>query len=356
MSRFSDDNPGSPALPATSRSAAIALGAVLFAGGSLLTLAATIAPGSSDADVTGAWIVIGCTATIAAILWFGRHNLPFWTVHVGILVGIVLITVGIYINGERHGGPAALNEIYYVWPVIYAAYYFRMWALLIQIAVVGVCYAIVLVIVDPGAIAVTRWLIVMTMLLGVGSLINMLRTRVDQLVARLADAARRDPLTGLLNRRGFDERLDSELARAERATEKRSIALVIGDVDHFKEVNDRFGHPAGDAALSRVAEVLAGVGRRIDTVARLGGEEFAFIVPDTDAPNALELAERARLAVERAFAGEPIPLTVSLGVVASPDDGETAELLLAKADKALYAAKHAGRNRAARSPVAGETS
>jgi len=198
-------------------------------------------------------------------------------------------------------------------------------------------------VIDPGSIGVTRWLIVVTMLIGVGGLISQLQATVDQLFDRLSDTARRDPLTGLLNRRGFEERLDAELARARRGN--RSVALVLADLDHFKTVNDRLGHPAGDAVLIRVAEVLDRVGRRGDTVARMGGEEFVFIVPDADSSQGYELAERVRTAVEEAFAEQPVKLTVSCGAVSFPVDGITADSLMAAADQALYAAKRSGRNR-----------
>jgi diguanylate cyclase (GGDEF)-like protein len=188
------------------------------------------------------------------------------------------------------------------------------------------------------------------MLVGVGGLISRLQARVEELVTRLSDIARRDVLTGLLNRRGFEERLDAELARATRS--ERPVALILCDVDHFKTVNDRLGHPAGDAVLLRIAGILGGVGRRGDAVARLGGEEFVFIVADADADEAFELAERARVALERSFADEPIPLTASFGTVAFPADGTTAESLLATADRALYAAKRGGRNRSERAVAA----
>jgi diguanylate cyclase (GGDEF)-like protein len=325
---------------------AMALGAGLFAGGALLTFATMIAPHPPQLDVAGAWLLVLACAVMAAIFWLGRDGLPFGVLFVGILIGTLMISSGVYINGERDGGAAALNELYYVWPVIFSAYYFSVRVLAMQIAFVAACYAGVLLLVHPGPIGVTRWLIVVTMVMGVGGLISRLQVRVNDLVERLSDAARRDSLTGLLNRRGFEERLEGELGRATRS--ERPIGLILGDIDRFKTVNDRLGHPAGDAVLLRVASLLKSVGRRADTVARLGGEEFIFIVPDADAEMAFELAERARLTVEQAFAVDALPLTISFGTVAFPADGTTAGSLLESADRALYAAKNAGRNRSAR--------
>jgi diguanylate cyclase (GGDEF)-like protein len=326
------------------------LGAGLFAGGSLLTLVATVAPHSPDVDVAGAWAVTFLSALVAAVYWLGRDSLPRWATHVGVVLGTLMISTGIYINGERDGGAAALNEVYYVWPVVFAAYYLSVRALIAELAFVAACYAVALWVIDPGPIALTRWMIVVTMLSGVGFLISRLQGRVEELVARLSETARRDALTGLLNRRGFEERLEVELARATRS--EQPVALILGDVDHFKTVNDRLGHPAGDAVLLRIAGVLESVGRRGDTVARLGGEEFVFIVPDADAEQAFELAERARVKLAQTFADEPIPLTASFGTVAFPADGTTASSLLAAGDRALYAAKRGGRNRSERAVAA----
>ncbi|NLT05242.1 MAG: GGDEF domain-containing protein [Solirubrobacterales bacterium] len=325
------------------RRQAMALAAALFAGGALLTLVALAAPRSAEVDVAGSWAVALGSAVIAAVYWLGRDSLPFQSLYVGIALGTAMITFGIYINGERDGGAAALNEVYYVWPVVFAAYYFPWRVLVAELVLVAAAYAAALRLVDAGSIAPTRWLIVVTMLAGVGWLIRRLQTRLHDLLDQLAETARRDVLTGLLNRRGFEERLEAELTRATRG--ERPVALVLGDVDRFKEVNDRLGHPAGDAVLLRVAELLAGVGRRGDTVARLGGEEFVFVLPDAEIEQALALAERARRAVETAFADEPLPLTASFGAVAFPRDGTTPSALLETADRALYAAKDGGRNR-----------
>ena len=169
------------------------------------------------------------------------------------------------------------------------------------------------------------------------------RERVDWLMARLADAARTDSLTGLLNRRGFEEVFDLEIERARRSDSVMS--LLIGDLDHFKQVNDRFGHHAGDEALERLSSVFTEKKRRIDTAARMGGEEFALVLPDTDEHGAYTLAERLRDEVRRVFEAEPVVLTISFGVASFPTHGETSESLLQAADHALCASKALGRDR-----------
>ncbi len=145
-----------------------------------------------------------------------------------------------------------------------------------------------------------------------------------------------DPLTSLGNRRAFDEALAAETARARRSG--GSMGVVILDVDHFKQFNDRHGHQAGDDALVAVARVLAREARAEDRACRIGGEEFALLLPGADDAAAATVAERVRRAVERDAA-----LTVSLGVASSHSDD--ARSLVATADARLYAAKAAGRNR-----------
>jgi len=169
-----------------------------------------------------------------------------------------------------------------------------------------------------------------------------------QMKDRIRDMAMRDGLTGLYNRRAFDEQLRHALGREDR--QKGRLGLVLLDIDHFKKLNDTFGHPAGDAVLRHTAHVVERHLRRADEAARFGGEEFALILPHTEEAGAVRLAERVQGAVEKAqlvFEGARLSVTVSLGVAVWPTDGQDEEALIAAADRALYAAKQAGRNRVA---------
>jgi diguanylate cyclase (GGDEF)-like protein len=157
----------------------------------------------------------------------------------------------------------------------------------------------------------------------------------------------RDGLTGLYNRRAFNELLVSAIANEDRR-EGGQLALVLLDLDHFKKLNDTFGHPAGDAALRSAARLLAQHLRKGDQAARFGGEEFVVIFPGANKDRGVHGAERLRLAVARhrlVFEGARIPLAASFGVAIWPADGKEPDDLLAAADRALYAAKQAGRNR-----------
>jgi two-component system cell cycle response regulator len=167
-------------------------------------------------------------------------------------------------------------------------------------------------------------------------------------VQRLYESAVRDPLTGLFNRRHLDERLRAEHAFAARHATDLSVMLV--DIDHFKRVNDTYGHPAGDGVLRTVSATLARMLRGEDLVARYGGEEICIVARAIDARNAAIVAERCRrqiASLELPWEGQRISLTVSIGVatmgVARPFPDAAA--LVAAADRALYAAKTSGRDR-----------
>jgi len=165
-------------------------------------------------------------------------------------------------------------------------------------------------------------------------------------VASVAEQAMLDPLTSASNRRGFEHALRIELDRSVRRG--HPLALVIADLDDFKAVNDRHGHGVGDDVLVTLAERLRDAVRSADMVARLGGEEFALLLPETDLPGALAVAERARSDFERGGVrlrnGSILTVTASFGVADFPAsrDGAT---LMQDADNALYTAKRLGKNR-----------
>lgn len=187
-----------------------------------------------------------------------------------------------------------------------------------------------------------RWLDVMVSVSGVALVVLVLERRNELLMARLAGEARTDPLTGLLNRRGFDEHATRELAHLGR--DGRSIALVTFDIDHFKLINDQWGHVVGDRVLVHVARVLTRESRVIDVAARLGGEEFAVLMPGGDQAGAEAFAERVRRALAATECSDVPEVRVSAGIAASvaPLDVQT---MLERVDRALYAAKRGGRDR-----------
>lgn len=175
--------------------------------------------------------------------------------------------------------------------------------------------------------------------------------------AELRALAATDSLTGIPNRRSFVAAAETELKRSRRTG--KSPALILGDLDHFKRINDTLGHPAGDMVLTSVALLLTSLKRNIDSVGRMGGEEFALLLPESNIEDALSAAERLRQAVETAplrWDGRPVPVTMSFGCAVLPNPGKDStgsmgdpnsqfDTLFKLADEALYAAKNEGRNR-----------
>ena len=203
-----------------------------------------------------------------------------------------------------------------------------------------------------------RYLFVLAILgLGFSTLLAQLRTQQAELERRVAERTREleeanvrlaqlatvDSLSGVANRRKFDETLVAEVARSLRYA--RPLSLILADIDGFKRINDTHGHAAGDEVLRAFAQLLDENARSSDLVARYGGEEFAVLMPETAAEDALELAERLRRAIEKSTFAAAGSVTCSFGVASLLPEGTAAELVEA-ADRALYQAKQEGRNRA----------
>jgi diguanylate cyclase (GGDEF)-like protein len=180
-----------------------------------------------------------------------------------------------------------------------------------------------------------------------GRVLEASNRRAFALELELSREARTDPLTGLANRREAEHRADLELRRAERAG--TPLSVIVCDIDHFKSINDRFGHDVGDAAICAVADTLRAAVRETDVLGRWGGEEFIAVLPDTDADTAAAVAERMRAAVAgAAFAGVPNGATISLGAASRAGDEASPRAwvaLVKEADQCLYRAKSEGRNR-----------
>ncbi len=182
-----------------------------------------------------------------------------------------------------------------------------------------------------------------------------LRRHVDGLleeVAQLNELSLTDALTGVPNRRSFQDRLRDEFRRAQRYDDP--LALVLLDLDHFKIINDTFGHPEGDVVLREVAGRLKHCTRETDFIARYGGEEFALLLPKTQLGGALTVAERVRSDLAALQLQPQRQVTASLGISIFPNEAiTTADALVRTADDALYEAKRAGRNKVALAPTAG---
>ena len=338
LGRRSQDSAG---ITAPASRAVMARALFWFSALAALVVAVTLAlPHSPELDETG---LAGCgvlAAAIAALAITTYDALPRWSFHGLVAAGSVLATAAIHYWGSG----SLFGPMPYVWPTIYAFWFFTKRAALVHAALIGALFALELMDRDPGYTPVAEWAATLGTLVAMGLLVAVARDRLSDVVTNLSDAARRDSLTGLLNRRGFEEVFDVELERARRT--EQALSVIVGDLDRFKEVNDEFGHAAGDEVLRAVGTAFQDGKRSWDLAARVGGEEFAILAPDTDEHGAYILAERLRGAVERVSAeagGDGV--TASFGIVSFPVHGQTAASLLQAGDQALYAAKRLGRNR-----------
>lgn len=311
-----------------------ALGAAFF------VLALVTSPPSTPGARTVLWCIDVIGLAVLGLLVVGRERLPTWTPDVCAYL-LYLVVGGVVFAFQEPNSPFAF---FYLWLSVHSFYFLPWRRAAPQVAFIAIDYAVSLSAMPGPEFPYLRWAITVLTTAVICTLVALLKARVDALVGRLAAVARTDSLTDLYNRRAYDELVEVELARAERTG--KPLSLILGDLDHFKRVNDRFGHPTGDAVLRRVAAQLVKTERLTDVAARLGGEEFALLLPDTDAQGAFLVAERMRAAIRSTFHEGPLPVTMSFGIASYPDDGDDADTLFRAADGALLAAKAAGRDQA----------
>jgi diguanylate cyclase (GGDEF)-like protein/putative nucleotidyltransferase with HDIG domain len=313
--------------------------ASLYLAGATLVLVTLVLPHAADASEAGLLAVALNAYAVGGLLLWQASRLPARVLPFALAWGSVLITGVAWFSAE-HPSPLVF---FYLWIFLYSAYFFTRSVALAQLSLVGALYGGLLLGRPPEAGAAAWWVVGIATMTIAAIVIHVMRTHVELLISRLSDAARTDPLTQLPNRRGFRELLDLELERARRG--ETPMSVLIGDLDHFKDVNDRAGHHVGDAVLQRVAALLREGVRQIDVAARIGGEEFAVILPGSDAQQAFAVAERLRCHLRDAFADATVPTTISFGIASHPAHAETAASLVRAADEALYGAKESGRNR-----------
>jgi diguanylate cyclase (GGDEF)-like protein/putative nucleotidyltransferase with HDIG domain len=324
-------------------------GAYLFGSGATLALIWLFLPVSGTVNMGAMLAMVAASYAMVTLLIGGYDRIPEWGFK-AFLFGFTLIVSGMIFYSGKSASP---YSFFYVWAALYALYFFSAADSARHVLFMGFCYAAVLVAhhwtgntIGEFAVAVedsaAQWTIAFGTLVVATALFGLLKERLDGLIERLTDAVKTDPLTGLLNRRGFEEAFELEVERARRL--ESPLTLLVGDLDRFKMLNDRLGHPAGDRALELMGEALSAGVRRIDRVGRMGGEEFALILPETDEHEGYILAERLRGRIRENFAADLFPLTISFGVASYPTHGATTAALLKAADQALYTAKEFGRD------------
>lgn len=322
-----------------SRKPAMVVGAAgIFVAAGVLNLVESLVPGGPGLSLLPGALAL---AFAVLLLLFGRRAPGFVLAGLGplgaALIGLAVATT----NGPGDGA------ILYIWPVLWQSYFFGRRGAIGIVAWVALVQAAALLYLPAADAYFDRWLDVVVSVAVVAVVVELLSARNRRLVETLVAEARRDKLTGLLNRRGFIERADAELARARR--EASWLGVASFDLDHFKAVNDRFGHEIGDQVLVKVAELFRAEMRESDVLARMGGEEFVALLPGDRIEDAAALAERVRARLERDHDPALPEVTVSAGVVAAvaPED---LDRLLRDADRALYEAKVTGRNRTVPAP------
>jgi diguanylate cyclase (GGDEF)-like protein len=323
---------------AAQRRSTARVAASLYAAAAVVTGLGVVLPHVPQVDV-GGLVVVGLVAGLTALALFvaGERVSPRAYPLLAFL-GTLLVSLSFYCNGERHGGPAGGDESYYVMIAFWSAYHLSRRALAAQIVAILVAYGVTLHLVGSDGNAVSRWLTLAGLIVGTAIAVRILSERVEGLLAELGRAAFTDPLTGLLNRRGFEAAFAREL-RAHART-GRPFALLVADIDHFKQLNDRFGHKTGDTALVDVATLLRASLAADATATRIGGDEFAILVPNVaDELAAKAAAQRIAEAVAVRARAAGWPLGISVGVACTAAHGTDLDELMRHADAALYRAK-----------------
>jgi diguanylate cyclase (GGDEF)-like protein len=318
------------------------LGAIALAGALLALVTVLMPPGATGSD---ALVLVGggVAALAGVVLLLARRRLSEVVLSVAVMAGTALITLSTY-QGGSDGTGTADNEMLYAWVCLYAFYFLSLRAAIVQLIGIAGAYAWLLSAAGvPTDEALTRLVVTLGTLLVAGLIIGRLRGSLNRLFEQLEARARHDSLTGLLNRRALEERASVEFARSRR--DGGPVAMLVADLDGFKELNDSLGHPAGDQLLIRIASVLDAETRAVDAVGRIGGDEFAVLLPGATSTAARATAERLRLAVKLSAKQARVGVTLSIGIAVAPPAAHTLDELWQAADRAMYQAKRAGGDR-----------
>jgi diguanylate cyclase (GGDEF)-like protein len=313
------------------------VGVVMFVLGSAVLWASLPLPDPNTSDhpairIVALLLVLG--AVFVALLRPGRR----WVSRISVIYGILLISTLMAVTR-----PIEATPFFYLWPMVFSAYFCSRREVAADLVLMWVTLGLALFIWshDPAKLDLFMGTGVSVTLTTI--VVKMLAEHVSETIDRLVRAADTDYLTGLLNRRAFDAEFHEQSDRARR--NGLSLTLAMFDLDHFKQINDRYGHAGGDKVLCDFAALLERELRGGDTLARVGGEEFAVVLFGVDLDEGVAFAER----IGRELQAQPDgpALSASAGVATLSERESTPEVLLLVADRALYAAKSAGRRRVA---------
>ncbi|MHB8235631.1 MAG: GGDEF domain-containing protein [Solirubrobacteraceae bacterium] len=290
-------------------------------------------PGDPSFAVAPALVV----AAIFAFLLTVGPRLPRWALALLGPLGVALAATALATTPGAGDG-----AVLYTLPVLWTSFFLGRAGAAAIVGFVALAHALVLLVLPAASSYPGRWVDVMVVVSVVALVVVVLEDRNESLVRQLAAEARTDALTGLLNRRGFDERAAVAMAYARRTGV--SLAVVAFDIDYFKRVNDEWGHDVGDRVLQRIGELIAGHTRPTDVAARMGGEEFTVLLPSSRRAEAEDFSERVRKALAETDSMNTPAVRMSAGVAVCEQPGNV-ESCLQRADSALYEAKRTGRDR-----------
>jgi diguanylate cyclase (GGDEF)-like protein len=315
------------------------VGMAMFALGSSTLLLTLPLPDPNASDHPAIEVIAALLAVGALFTWTLRPGRR-WVSRLSVVYGILLVSALMAVTR-----PIEATPFFYLWPMVYAAYFLSRREIVMSLLLMWVTLGLALFVwsVDPMKPVLFMGVGVSVTITTV--VVMLLAKHVSAVIGQLAKAADTDYLTGLLNRRAFDMEFARQCDRARRSGLPLAIALF--DLDHFKQVNDRHGHAAGDRVLCDFSALLERQLRGGDTLARVGGEEFAVVLFGVGVEDAIAFAERIGGELQKRVSDDGVVLSASAGVAALSESEPTPATLLVAADRALYAAKTAGRRRVA---------
>jgi diguanylate cyclase (GGDEF)-like protein len=311
------------------------VGVAMFMLGSVTLLATLPLPDPNTSDHPAIGIVAGLLAlgaVVVALLRPGRR----WVSRFATIYGVLLVSVLMAVTR-----PIEATPFFYLWPMVFSAYFCSRREVAADLALLWVTLGVALFVFSADPMKPVMFLGVGVSVTLTTIVVKLLSDHITSVIRALARAADTDYLTGLLNRRAFDVEFAEQHDRARRSG--LPLALAMFDLDHFKLINDRFGHASGDRALCDFAALLQRELRGGDTLARVGGEEFAVILFGVGLDDGVAFAARIGAELARPVGADQPALSASAGVAALSERDATPEALLLVADRALYAAKEAGR-------------
>lgn len=315
------------------------VGVAMFALGGATLLGTLPLPDPNTSDhpaIRVIAVLLGLGAVFVGLLRPGRR----WVSRVAVIYGILLVSALMAV-----ARPIEATPFFYLWPMVFSAYFCSRREVVADLVLMWVTLGLALFIWSRDQMKLAEFIAVGVSVTLTTAVVKLLADHVARVIRQLVRAADTDYLTGLLNRRAFDAEFHRQCDRARR--NRLPLALALFDLDHFKQINDRHGHAGGDRVLREFAVLLERELRGGDTLARVGGEEFAVVLFGVGLDDGVAFSERIGRALSARASADGPALSASAGVAALSPREDSPEALLLVADRALYAAKAAGRHRVA---------